>query len=269
MAKSDRPIRAKRSNCIQRRIMLASRDLGENCFYEHMDEIMQIAEREKCETVMFALYTVDDQGGTINLTPKSIFGTTRKFPSTVILESGSMDKEVTYVEVFSRKIGKLSHRQFIRHFATSTESRVLKEKLITEFRQRNRHVSKDTALVICGESNAIRTLRSDRSCRGIDRPINDEFGFLNLLSKTKTKVVGNPWHTYCRRPEANWKKAALSRNKRLTVSVWNKWKAEIRGEARNPWVAYYDGASVTEMIREIPQPIRGRSDIRVAILSFQ
>jgi hypothetical protein len=264
MTTTNRPYEAKRQRYIQKQVMLVSRDLGEKCFGEHLDQIMKLAERERCETVMFALYTVDDQGGKVSVSAERIFASTGRFPKTVILECGGMEKEITYVEVFSRDRGRLTHKQFVRHFAMSTESRAQKEKLIQEFRRRNRHLAKSEALVICGESNCIKTMRDDRSCLGT-RPIDDELGFLRLLRLTKTEVVLNPWHTYCRRPEANWKRAALSRNKRFTLSVWNKWKAEIKGEARTPWVAFYNGKNVSERIREIETPVKGRPDIRIGV----
>jgi hypothetical protein len=247
--------------------MLVSRDLGEKCFGEHLAPIMTLAEKERCDTVLFALYTVDDKGGKVSVNAEKVFANTHTYPKTVILECGGMDKEVTFVEVFTRNHGHLTHRQFVRHFATSTASREQKEKLIQEFRKRDRHIARSEALVICGESNAIRTMRDDRSCRGT-RPIDDELGFLKLLSKTDTHVVLNPWHTYCRRPEANMKRAAFSCNKRFTLSVWNKWRAEIKGEARTPWVAFHDGKNVSERIREIESPVKGRPDIRIGVLAL-
>ncbi len=267
MATTSRPSAAKRQRCIRKQVMLVSRDLGEKCFGEHLKPIMKLAERERCDTVMFALYTIDDQGGKVSVSSDRIFTETRSYPKTVILECGGMEKEVTFVEVFTRDRGRLTHKQFVRHFATSTEGRIQKEKLIQEFRQRNRHIAKSEALVICGESNCIKTMRDDSSCRAT-RPISDEFGFLKLLGKTDTEIVLNPWHTYCRRPEANWKRAALSRNKRFTLSVWNKWKGEIKGEARTPWVAFHDGKNVTERIREIEAPVIDRPDIRIGILAI-
>lgn len=267
MASVGRLKMANGQRCVRKQVMLASRDLGEKCFGAHLDSIMKLAEKEKCETVMFALYTVDDQRGKVSISSEELFSHTRAYPKAVILECGGMDKEVTFVEVFTRNGGRLMHRQFVRHFATSTEGRKQKEKLIREFRQRNRHIKKSEALVICGESNCIRTMRSDQSCFG-NRPINDELGFLKLLRSTGVNVVLNPWHTYCRRPEANWKRAALSRNKRFTLSVWNKWKSEIKGEARTPWVAFYDGKNVTEAIREIEAPVIGRPDIRIGVIAI-
>jgi hypothetical protein len=267
MAMIGRLKRASGQKSIQKQVMLVSRDLGEKCFGEHLGKIVKLAERERCDTLMFALYTVDDQGGKVNVSAEQIFANTKSFPKVVMLECGGMEKEVTYVEVFTRDRGRLTHKQFVRHFAMSTESRAQKEKLIQEFMRRNRHITKSEALVICGESNCIRTMRSDSSCRG-DRPIVDELGFLKLLRGTATHVVLNPWHTYCRRPEANWKRAALSRNKRFALSVWNRWKAEIKGEARTPWVAFYDGKNVSEAIREIEAPVIGRPDIRIGVIAI-
>jgi hypothetical protein len=262
----DRLKKANGQRCIQKQVMLVSRDLGEKCFREHLGQIMKLAENERCDTVMFSLYTVDDEAGTRTVSARQIFASTRTYPKTVLLECGGIEKEITFVQVFSRVRGRLSHRQLIRHFATSTAARKQKEKLIDEFKRRNRHIATSEALVICGESNCIKTMRADRSCRGI-RQIDDEFGFLELLHKTETRIVLNPWHTYCRRPEANWKRSALSRGNRTTISVWNKWSAEIKGEARTPWVAFQNDRNITDRIREIPNPVDGRLDIRVGVLT--
>jgi hypothetical protein len=50
--------------------------------------------------------------------------------------------------------------------------------------------------------------------------------------------------------------------------VWNKWKSEIKGEARTPWVAFYDGKNISGRIRELETPVTGRPDIRVGVLTL-
>lgn len=241
---------------LPKKVLLVSKDLGKECFLNHLGDLAKIAETEKCHTLMLALHSVNDNDGQIKVESKQVFGETRSFPKIVILESGSIDKEITFVEVFSRMRGKITQKQFVRHFATSTAGKTEKQKLIAEFETRSRHFDKDQALVICGEANVIKTKRPNRA-------ICDEFQFLDLLKKTKTKILMNPWHTYCKRPEANWKRAALSSNGRTVISVWNRWEGTIRGETKLPWVAFHNGQNVTQKIKEIKNPFAERPDIRI------
>ncbi len=256
-----------KGTAISKKALLVSKDLGKPCFLKHLSDIVLIAEKEKCQTMMLALHSVDDDDGKIELNYDDVFGSTKLYPKYVILEFGSVEKEITFVEVFSRVRGKLSRRRFVRHFATSTAGRELKMKLVAEFQKRHRHISRSEALVICGESNVIKTMRSDRSCKG-SPPIVDEFNFLNLLKETRTEVIWNPWHTWSRRYEVNLKRAALARDGRTVVSVWNSWKGVIRGEAKVPWVAFQNGHNVTNTVRELPQQITSRPDVRVGVLAI-
>jgi hypothetical protein len=258
-------LRSKKGN----RILLTSKDYDQPCFGEHFEQLLEYAKSNRCQSVMMSLNSIDDKK-TISVKKISeMFAKVKTpHPRLLLLETGDFEKEFTYVDVFTRRGTKVKHDVFHRHFASTSESSDRKQMLVTDFESSKRIVNGNTGVIICGEANIVRTIRRRNKNGKSEHPIVDDLCFLKLLDKKKVKTILNSWHYYCRRPEANWKRQALSGNGRLIASVWNTWKNKIRGESKRPWVAFHDGKDVTDSIVEISNPVKQRPDIRVGVLSI-
>lgn len=131
--------------------------------------------------------------------------------------------------------------RFKQFFATSTDPHVDRQQLLTHFKTR---VFGKTFVLLCGESNIIRTHR------GTD-DIEDDYGFRSRLHDEGIELIFNPLHTFMRRPEMKWKRAALSRPNRTVVSVWN-WSLN-----HAPWTVFRNGRDVSREVE--PVTLSGRA----------
>lgn len=111
-----------------------------------------------------------------------------------------------------------------------------------------------TAVLLCGETNIIRTVRHSRE-------IVDEYGVLPRLRTAGVRLLLNPIHDYMRRFEMLLKREALSRATGTVACVWNRGCKE-GAESTLPWAAYRDGRTITDEIAEV-KGIEGQPGVRL------
>jgi hypothetical protein len=234
-----------------RRILLVARDLQQADFSDHIAPVMKVAEAQKADTVSFALFTFREQGHSWG-----DFFRGNRTVQRVLIEIGDFEKangkQVTQLWQRHRRKPTV----MVRQFARSSEPANRKLSLISKFKSR---VFGTMLTLICGELSIINTVR------GSER-IKDPFGFRKLMRRAKIDVVLAPAHTRMARYEMNIKRQALSRNRRLLVSVWNT-DTNNKLSGKTPWVAYRNGRKIP--IETIANPVRSRPDIQFGLVDVR
>jgi hypothetical protein len=132
-----------------------------------------------------------------------------------------------------------------QYFARSTEVVRQREFMRDVGRRKYGH----TLLLLCGESNIVRTVRDSSE-------IKDEHGFLDWLGEQHIKLIINPVHSYMKRWEMPIKRMAISDPDVFVVSLWNRGLMG-KSESRLPWAAYLHGEADTDRIRCVAGPSKG------------
>lgn len=223
-------------------------------FAPHFASIARACSRAGCDTLLFALWSHNENTGTnLRLRKAELFPPGSGRVAVVFLGLTMMGKKKEEIRVWLRE----RSAPFVCHqrFGTSSDSTKDKTAFVDDLPNRQ---FGDTLLVLCGETNIINT------CRASAR-IADAFGVLHRLGQRGVKVILNPCHTYMHRFEMNVKRQALSRKGRYCISVWNRGFG-AGSEARNPWTAFHDGKDITEEIQELPALVEEVPGLRIGTL---
>ena len=248
----DRPIR---------RVGVVSHDyrlrnaLGHTDFSEHFHRINRTLDAAGCDTILYALYTWS-HGSPVPRDYASVFDGMENV-QTIILELGEPDapQESLRTEIWDRK--RTVPATVHQHFSTSGDRMGRKEAFMRDLSNR---VHRDAALMLCGESNIISTVRDGEA-------ISDPYDFLPWLDAMHIQVVLNPIHDYMVRYEMKTKRGHYSRRGRTVIAVWNKGKR--RGsEAANPWTVHHDGVDRTYNVQELKLDTPGRADYRAGVVDI-
>jgi len=246
-----------------RKVALISHNYGEYNSYnlqdysEHFARINSFCDDHGCDTVLYALWTWD-QDSPVPLTNASVFGGLCQVQR-VLLEHWHKPWNYDYVEIWQRGSQK---RKAVQRFERSGDSERRKETFINELPDR---MILQALLVLCGESGIIKEKE-----KGV---FIDNFGFLDRLDKLNVRLILNPIHDYMApnyqngRPggvDVREKRRHYSRNRRTVVSVWNQGRRDRNVAA--PWTVFHDGQERTQDVVELPRAFNDRLDIRIGII---
>jgi len=221
-------------------------------YSEHFARINELCDDQRCDTILYALYTWDQDAPEAR-TYEAVFGGLVHVQR-IILEVWEKPENPVHLEVWQR--GQQAPVRARQRFATSKEAVSKKQEFIDDLP--NRRVS-DGLLVICGETNIASTVR------GSDE-VPDPFGFTDSLRDTNVRCILNPIHDYMRRPEMKKKRQHYSLGGRTVISVWNQGRGS---EAELPWTLFHNGQERTDAIVEAPSsPFSERPDIRIGIVDL-
>jgi hypothetical protein len=225
----------------------SSRDFYD--YSDHFHRINRVCDEHGCDTVLYALYTLDRHSIVRN--HDAIFGGLAHV-RTVIAEVGEPGYDrFDHVEVWQR--GRLTPIVAKQRFATSTAPDAEKRSFLADLDQRR---IGDSLLVICGETNIASLVRATGG-------FSDPYGFADRLGGMNVGLVLNQIHDYMRRYEMREKRRYYSLGGRTVVSVWNRGKGK---EAYLPWTVFHHGQELTEAVEELPTPFHDRPDIRIGVL---
>lgn len=222
------------------RLGLASHHYGKkenlNDFSSDFIKILHKFDSLNCDSVLFSLYTINN----------SNYQTIHD----IILHSNFDNIKSIFFEEFGIpwKIKPLYHvllknknwksYNFTQHFGYGHEVDERGTSFVNEFCKR---CCGNFAVLLCGETNIVR-IRQHK--------IVDENSFLVNIGNIhrKISVILNPVHDKMD-SRMTPKRAFLSKNSRVVVSVWNKGKIKKNGDAADgkkslPWAVYYDGNKV-------------------------
>lgn len=236
-----------------RKIAVVSQDIAGFDFAGHTKTIAELSDAHGCDTILYSLFSLHLGAGAWTTNYEMIFGASKKL-KTVILEAGDLSAGKTRVEMWHR--GERQPQVHYRLFAKSSDSDEQKQKLVSDFKDRK---FDDSALLICGEANILRTVR------GTKNKVLDDYGFVKKLDECGTRFIFGPAHTAFKRYEMPIKKRALSANDRYFISVWCKDKYTGR-EPEKPWQVFHDGNDISDQVQEIQKPILSRDDIRMGTI---
>lgn len=219
-------------------------------YSEHFRRINQRCDDEGCQTILYALYTLDRAARVRS--HDAIFGGLANV-NTVILETGDLageDYDSTIVEVWRRDHAQpLSMKQA---FAASSASDTAKQSFMAALPHRR---VADALVVICGESNIAGTWQREWS---------DPHEFAMELDKLGVRLILNPIHDYMPWSAMLEKRRRYAEGGRSVVSVWNQGRS---GEERElPWTVFVNGEERAEMVRELPTLFVDRPDIKIGIM---
>jgi hypothetical protein len=216
-------------------------------FSPHTSDIVRAANRVGAELIVFSLWSHDVRTAGV-LSSSDLFprGTTHQ---AVVLEV--IGRDTDYGQIHLRQ--KREPIQLIQKFGRSADAARTKTALLKELPARKFGSS---LLLLCGETNIIRTKRRSKK-------VEDRFDFRAKLKELGIKLIVNPVHDYMRRPEMKTKRAILSEDVGLVVSVWNRGNKDREAEA--PWTAHLDGEDISARIEE-KTAIPSQPGIRMGLL---
>jgi len=226
---------------------------GRYDYSEHFSRINQRCGEQSCDTILYALYTWDEDSP-VSRNHEVMFRGLKNVQR-IIIEVGHPHPPYPcssdHVEVWQRdsKVPLVTKQRF----ATSSASRCDKAAFLNDLPQRQ---VQDALLLLCGESNIASLVR------GSDK-FNDPYRFAHILGNMKVRLILNPIHDYMRRPEMREKRRYYSHGGRTVISVWNQGKGR---EPASPWTVFHDGRERTNDVRELAKPFSDRPDIRIGIL---
>lgn len=236
----------------QRKIMLISRSYDGGEIYSHLQQIIQLANDNSTDTVMFAGWAYDrkhpvpthetmfNRGGTVNH---------------ILIEMADTINDSDMETLFFSR-NEAGPRVINQRFGYSSDSGEKKEAFNNELQDR---VIDDTACIVCGEISSLIYSRKQEM-------IIDDYEINDKLAEANVKVILNYWHSYGRRYEINKKRQHLSLNGRTLLSVWNL--GCFDREAKLPWAVFTDGQNKTHEVQEVSTPFSDRPDIRIGIYQF-
>ncbi len=226
-------------------------ELGLYDYSEHFAAINRLCDDEGCDTILYALFTWNSTSP-ISKTHASVFSGL-KHVQRVVLEVWEPPERCDHVEVWIR--GQQEPILAYQRFATSSAATGDKQLFLNDLPRRQ---IANGLLAICGETNIASLVR------GSDE-FYDSFEFADQLQAMKIGVILNPIHDYMRRYEMREKRRHYSLGGRTVISVWNQGKGK---EAWLPWTVFHDGEERTNQVRELPEPIPERHDIRIGIFDL-
>ena len=223
---------------------------GNMGFAPYFAEIARVASDHGADTLLFCLSS-HDAGKLGELARKALFppGTHHQV---VVLGIERQSGEEVEVHLRSRR----RPIRFRQHFGRTSDPE--REKKECRDGLPDRQLG-DAVLLLCGETNLIKTERPSRD-------IIDPYGVLPYLRGAKVRVVLDPLHTYMRRHEMVIKRQAMARAAHSVVCVWNR-GCVAGSEAAVPWAAYHEGRTVTDQIQEVAA-VPSQPGVRVGLLTL-
>lgn len=215
-------------------------------YAEDFERVIQLCDAEKCDTVLFALYTWD---GRTRRDHASIFESSTSVDR-IILEAGDLEAHSGQptasdvgIEIWLRGSGQpyVVQQQFSSKPNKGEGGRFIRSLP-------NRQIA-DALLLVCGENSVAEDLCERTDFSGI-------------------RTLLNPLHTYMR-PRGNndyhlTRLQMMSGSDRTAISVWNY--ADSRNSV--PWRVLRNGMERNDMVRELPAPNPDRLDLRVGIVDL-
>jgi len=226
-----------------------SNSYGHQDFAEHASQIHSICDGEGCDTVLYSLFTWDENSP-IQRTHRAMFDDLKNIRC-IMLEVGNKKSANKIMEVWLKEEDK--PRIMEQYFAKSSEPFERKREFI---RNIHRRIIGNSLMTICGESNIANYMPSNGNFR-------DEFGFNGELESRGIRVVFNPLHDYMTRYEMKRKRSYYSKNQRMVITVWNMGRGK---ESSIPWTVFYNETDITVQVREVLPKINKRLDIRIGIV---
>lgn len=220
------------------RLGIVSRDYscifrnGKRDFSFYMRDVLNALDNEKCDSVMFALYSVIqckefsvlEVLNSIELRYiKSVL--IEEFIEEYVEEKVNKPRKATRFVIYFFNNENWSEYEFNQKFGTTTG---LPRNVICDFVNIEipKRIIGNSCVLLCGETNIVKY---HPKC---DKKVHDDFGLLNQIPDS-VNVILNPIHDRMTRFEMKLKRAFLSKNNRIVISVWNRGRKDKNGNTRD------------------------------------
>jgi hypothetical protein len=237
-----------------KRISIVSRDYREaggiSDFNDCLVEVLSYCDKGECDTVLFSLFTIlKTHLHDIKKTFENL-----KHIKTIFLEDFSFQNDIRCAgnyHCYYKENDKWHDYMVYQKFATVTHTREFEHEVIKPFIKEiaTKRLLGSITVLLCGESNVVKYDKEKKA-------VVDQFGLLKVLP-SEIRIILNPVHNRMTRFEMKLKRAFLSSNNRLVISVWNKGKTDKQGTNRDgknpPWTIFSNGKDLY-LPRE---PLRG------------
>lgn len=210
---------------------------GYRDFSAVLPAVLTLLDREGCDAVLFALFSVIPRQG---YNPTRAFVGLRHIRAVLLEEFRDGRKRIAQRYVVYRRTSKgWEAYTFWQQFGSLAGKHA---EEISKFvcRDLPKRMLGNCGVLLCGESNAVKY--SPRDGR-----VHDPFG-LRAALPAEVRIILNPVHDRMTRFEMRRKRRYLSDGGRWVVSVWNKGKRDSGGRARDgqgpAWTVFHDRRAV-------------------------
>lgn len=233
-----------------KRIGIISRDYRESGgfsdFNDCLDEVLKYCDASECDTILFSPFTVLKT----NMADLASKFEKLKFIKSLFIEEFTVQDGIRCTgnyHCFYSTNNKWHDYIFFQKFATVLYTKKFENEVIQPFIKEveSKRLLGGVTVLLCGETNAVKYDKEKRE-------IVDHFGLLKAFH-SETGIILNPVHDRMTRFEMKLKRAFLSNQSRVVISVWNKGKTDQKGITRDgknpPWTIYSNG-KVINLTRE-------------------
>lgn len=229
---------------------------GQRDFSYSMLEVLTFLDNNCCDAVLFSLYSVVV---TDAFSVLDIFSTAALSSIKVVLLEEFIDsepREAGRFVVYYLVGREWKEYEFKQSFGTTIGLPRERINVFVNQEMPNRILG-NTCVLLCGETNIVKYAKK------IDQQIHDDYGVLDQIPSA-VKVILNPIHDRMTGFEMKLKRAFLSRNNRIVISVWNKGRIGKNGKTRDgekpAWTVYKDGKLIDI------SPIPNNFDLEIGIV---
>lgn len=229
------------------KIAVVSRDYrtnnGNSDFKSTFNEILRYSDKQKCDTVLFSLFTLLDNNN------KNIIKSLNKLTNInqVLVEEFIYDKSKKIRDpkeyyVYYKVNNEWLRHSFKQYFGTLKYTKKFEKNTILPFLNEVRisRLFGNFTVFLCGETNIVKYDKNNKI-------VTDKYKLFSSLNE-HTQIILNPIHDKMIRFEMKLKRKFLSQKNRIVISVWNTGKTDKNGTVRDgskpPWTCYIDGEEI-------------------------
>jgi len=197
-------------------------------FSESIYDVLEYLDNHGCDCAIFSLFTL--------LAKNSLKLDNIRFKNlrSIFLEEFKKEdnkrKATSYNVYYSDNGNSWKLHQFIQIFGSLSGKKAEYFKMFVDEEIPNKRILGNALVLLCGESNIVKYNKKQAK-------IEDIYGILEKIPNN-TNIILNPIHDRMTRFEMKIKRAFLSKNNRVVISVWNKGKIFKNDHIDNKSPAY-------------------------------
>ncbi len=210
---------------------------GYRDFSHSLPDILNLLDKEGCDTALFSLYSIIPRAGYDILPTLPHFANLKMICLEEFRDCRNGRKAGHYVVYYRAPDGWEEYR-FLQAFGRVNWQ--TQHEDLTDFAQNgiHRRVFGSACILVCGETNGVKYDKIGA------KNIYDPCG-VRAAIPPRVQVILNPVHDKMTRFEMMLKRRFLSENGRWVISVWNKGKRDCNGRVKDgsgpPWTVFKDG----------------------------
>jgi len=211
---------------------------GNSDFSTSIFEILDYLDSQKCDSVLFSLFTILDKN---TITSKMLNSKKYQNLKSIFIEEfkyENKDRIANFFKIYQNLGNDWSNYEIIQKFGKLKYTKKFNVEIISPFMKevKTNRITGNALVLLCGETNIVKYSKETKK-------IEDKFNLINQIPDT-VKFILNPIHDKMIRFEMKLKRQFLSKDNKVVVSVWNKGKTFANGKTRDgltpPWTIFYN-----------------------------